>query len=623
MCGIAGFLTSGPLTRASQKVLDQMTDVLSHRGPDGRGVWSDGAAGIALGHRRLAIRDLSDAGHQPMISRNQRYVLSYNGEIYNAHEIKKVLRSAGHTFRGHSDTEVFVEAVSAWGVLKAVKQLAGMFAAAVWDVRDRRLFLVRDRLGIKPLYWGFVGSQFVFGSELKSVAEFPGFSREIDTRALCDYFRYGVVHAPRSIYKGIFKLQPGTILEYSVSKAPAISKYWELTEHVRDDGARSAAELGELLPKLVREHLASDVPIGTFLSGGVDSSLITSLANLAVEPERVTSFTVGFGEKGFDESQHARLVAHQLGTNHVEIRASPESALDLVDNLARHYDEPFADSSQLPTLLISRLARQHVTVALSGDGGDELFAGYSRYFWAKRIAELGPRGLRLALGKPLLKAAQAFLPYGTNWRKKRSRLIRFAELVVQPDVMAMHDNLLAVSRLDLSAEQIYCREERPHYGEDGTAIRKMQVHDALNYLPDDILTKVDRASMAFGLETRVPFLDHRLVELAFSFPTERHTEHGIGKVLLKKQLANHIPSKLFDRPKQGFGTPVGQWLDGPLRPWAEELLSETQLMRTGFFDPAAVATTWAEHRSGRYNRQSELWMVLCLQQWSHHWDAHL
>lgn len=623
MCGIAGFLINARLTEAWNEVLARMTDALAHRGPDGRGMWTNPDIGVALGHRRLAIVDLTDAGHQPMVSRDQRFVLSYNGEIYNAPEIRADLASSGHLFRGHSDTEVFVEAASAWGVRKTVDRLTGMFAAAIWDVTERRLYLVRDRIGIKPLYWGFIGPQFVFGSELKAIVDFPGFSRKIDTAALCDYFRYGVVHAPRSIYKGIHKLRPGTILEYSGAGAPAITTYWNLNDKINENGDRCTDELDDLLPMLVRQHLVSDVPIGSFLSGGVDSSLVTSLANVAVEPKRATSFTAGFGEKEFDESHHARLIAEQIGTNHVELRVAPNDALGLIESLPQHYDEPFADSSQLPTLLISRLARQHVTVALTGDGGDELFAGYSRYFWANRIAGLGPRGLRSVVGTTLRNAVQTMVPTGANWRERRSRFIRFAELVVLPDAMAMHDNLLAVCRTDLSAKQIPCRYQPHHSGEASSTIGKMQMADTLRYLPDDILTKVDRASMAFGLEARVPFLDHRLVELAFSIPTERHTEHGVGKALLKKQLATHIPSNLFERPKQGFGTPIGRWLDGPLRPWAEELLSETRLKQTGFFDPNAVAKTWAEHRTGRRNRHSELWMVLSLQQWSRHWRASL
>ncbi|MEQ9379972.1 MAG: asparagine synthase (glutamine-hydrolyzing), partial [Pirellulales bacterium] len=358
MCGITGFWKRERLNGSADEILNQMTDALIHRGPDGRGVWADSACGIAFGHRRLAIRDLSDAGHQPMTSDNRRFVLSYNGEIYNTDEIRIALISAGHKFRGRSDTEVFLEAVSAWGVFAAIPRLAGMFAASIWDAKERQLYLVRDRLGIKPLYWGFIGSQFVFGSELKSIAKFPNFSREIDTSALCDYFRYGVVHAPRSIYKNISKLLPGTILTYSGFDAPKLTTYWKLTDHVINDGTRSVEELDDLLPNLVRSHMESDVPIGTFLSGGIDSSLVTGLANLSVSPERVTSFTVGFDEEKLDESRHAKLVADKLGTNHIEIRATPESALGLIEALPHYFDEPFADSSQLPTMLISKLARQ-------------------------------------------------------------------------------------------------------------------------------------------------------------------------------------------------------------------------------------------------------------------------
>ena len=617
MCGIAGFWLQRPLAGKDLGTLETMTGAVAHRGPDGSGYWTEDALGVGFGHRRLSILDLSEAGAQPMTSHNQRFVITYNGELYNAPSLRAELEERGHRFRGNSDTEILLEAIARWGVEDAVGRTTGMFAFALWDHQDRCIYLVRDRLGIKPLYWGTFGSQLAFASELKAIVAMPGFTNALDPAAVADYRRYGVVHAPRSIYRDVRKLPPAHLLRRDSSGRTEVRPYWDLTERcqARVTTADTATEeLQELIERSVKEHLASDVPLGTFLSGGIDSSLITATAQ-RVSPSTATTFTVGFGDQDYDEAPHALRIGRQLQTNSIKIEASPEDALSFIQDLPVLFDEPFADSSQLPTLLLSKLAREHVTVALSGDGGDELFAGYKRYIWARRIAAL-PAIAKNPASAVLL--ALTSLPEASLSRERRTRVYRMAELLKLRGGADIHDNLLAVWR-DGSLPG------HPDMGSPagGNEILDMQIADTQRYLPDDILTKVDRASMAYGLEVRVPLLDHRIVEFALSLPTTEHIQSGSGKVLLRRQLNRYLPRALYDRPKQGFAVPLGRWLDGPLRPWADDLLSSSRIAESGFFDTDSVLTMWHEHRTGHRNRQYELWMVLCLLQWSQHWGASL
>lgn len=642
MCGITGILDP-----RSQVPLDAtcvaMTANLHHRGPDDSGLWSDGDAGVALGHARLSIVDLSPAGHQPMVSDDGRWVIVYNGEVYNAEELRDKLAPNGISFRGHSDTEAILEAVAAWGVEATAKQLIGMFAFAVWDRLERTLYLVRDRLGIKPLYWGQFGELLLFGSELKALRAHPGWRPEVDRDALAGFMRHGYVPAPLSIYERVGKLKPGHILSIRQGGAPRIRAYWDLRP-IAATGVACTAESGDMeaedeLDSLLRDavgrRMVADVPLGALLSGGVDSSLVVAL--MQAQSERpVKTYSIGFREQAYDEACYAKQVAKHLGTDHTELYVEPGHALDVLPQLTTWYDEPFADASQIPTYLVSELTRRHVTVALSGDGGDELFAGYNRYFWARELWDKAGR-LPLSL-RHVAAGAIEFVPPAV-WdhvaavlpRRRRpshpgDKFHKLAAVLKERSPDAMYRWLISLWQQpdDLV---IGGREPLTPNWDDGLTndlpdfTDRMQYLDTVTYLPDDILTKVDRVSMAVGLEARVPLLDHRVVEFAWNQPRHRKIRDGRGKWLLRQVLYRYVPRELIERPKMGFGVPIDSWLRGPLRDWAEDLLDERVMRQQGYLNPEPVRTRWKEHLSGRRNWQYALWNVLVFQQWLR--DRHL
>ena len=650
MCGFCGFLAlteqrafSGSEEAALEAVARRMADTIAHRGPDGDGVWADGAAGIAFGHRRLAIVDLSPLGRQPMESADGRWVIAYNGEIYNFHDLRAELEGAGHRFRGHSDTEVLLEGCAAWGVERTVRRLVGIFAFALWDRRDRVLYLVRDHLGVKPLYWARMNGTLLFGSQPKALRAHPAFAAEIDRDALAAYMRFSYVPAPHSIDKGVSKLEPGTILTIRPGKEPERTTYWDAAEAARagiadrlslsDEDATDALE--SLLKDAIGRQMMADVPLGAFLSGGIDSSTVVALMQ-AQSDRPVRSFTIGFGEGDYDEADHARAVAAHLGTEHTELRVEPAHALDIIPKLPDWYDEPFADSSQIPTVLVSEMTRRSVTVALSGDGGDELFAGYNRHLRApavwRRVAPL-PGGLRRGAAGLIRSVAPqrwdrlfGLLPAANRIRQPGDKLHKLAGVLGSADPDALYRRL--VSQWDDPDALVRGgREPRGLLWDERVAaaipdfVERMQYLDSVTYMPDDILAKVDRASMGVSLEARVPLLDHRVVEFAWRVPPSQKIRDGQGKWLLRQVLHRHVPRELVERPKSGFAVPIDAWLRGPLRDWAEDLLDERRLRAEGFFDPAPIRARWAEHLAGTRNHQHPLWNVLMFQAWYRRWSA--
>ncbi len=644
MCGIAGFI-GGRFDHGGQgarAVLSRMTGAIAYRGPDSAGAWLDPEQQVALGHRRLAILDLSPAGEQPMTSPSGRYVTVYNGEIYNHLELRERLSGP---WRGHSDTETLLAAIEAWGVEKALGECAGMFALALWDRHEKALILARDRLGEKPLYYGWQGTgeeaAFLFGSELKALGRHPAFGREIDRQALALFTRFNYVPAPLSIYAGIAKLPPGTFLTLRPGdRKPAITPYWSAAEVAAagtaaplDIGPEEATdELSRLLSKTVSQQMISDVPLGAFLSGGIDSSTVVALMQ-AQSSRPVKSFSIGFEEKSYNEAEHAAAVARHLGTDHTELYVRPEDALAAIPSLPSIYDEPFADASQVPTLLVSRLARRQVTVALSGDGGDEVFAGYNRYHLAarnwRRISRV-PRPLRRVAAKGLgsLSPEQwnkvagvlgPVLPRSLG-ASPGEKIHKAARGIASGSADELYRGLVS-SWTDPGA-LVIGGSEPATLGQDvlarlsglGTCERMMAL-DMLTYLPDDILAKVDRAAMSVSLETRVPLLDHRVVEFAWRLPLDLKLRGGQSKWVLRQLLYRHVPSALIERPKMGFGIPIGAWLRGPLKGWAEELISERRLAGEGYFNPAPIRAAWEAHQSGRANMQYRLWAILMFQAW--------
>jgi asparagine synthase (glutamine-hydrolysing) len=646
MCGIAGLWDQRGRTApdALAAVAGAMTDTLRYRGPDLGDVWLDPEAGLALGHRRLSIIDLSPAGAQPMVSSCGRFVISYNGEVYNTDELRSDLKAAGRRFRGHSDTEAIVEGAAVWGVEATVKRLIGMFAMALWDRRDRALYLVRDRIGIKPLYWVEFDGRLLFGSELKALRADRGWAAELDRDSLLSYLRFGYVPAPDTIYRGAHKLPPGTILQVSPGRPPVVTPYWSLQDIARQgqnarfsgDEDEAVEALDTLLRDAVRRRMVADVPLGAFLSGGIDSSTVVALMQ-AQSPRPVRTFSIGFHEAEFNESENAAAVARHLGTEHTELYAEPRHALDVIPQLADMYDEPFADSSQMPTYLVSKMTRAHVTVALSGDGGDELFAGYTRYFRGEslwRAIEVTPRPLR-ALAAQGIWALQpsAWTALGDAIPEKR-RPAQFGDkmhklagvLAGEPEASAFYRQI--VSQWADPAAIVRNARERPGLLEDARIrslvpdfVERMQYLDTLTYLPDDILTKVDRASMAVSLEARVPLLDHRVVAFSWSLPPAMKVGNGIGKRLLRRVLDRYVPRELIDRPKKGFTVPLDRWLRVELRDWAESLLDPKRLERDGVLDSTAIRQRWTEHLAGKRNWQASLWTVLMFQAWKERWLA--
>ena len=634
MCGFAGFLDIGSDTPDRARVVSAMADTLVHRGPDDAGVWTDDDAGIALGFRRLAILDLSPQGHQPMQSRDGRWVVSFNGEIYNHVELRA--RLAPVEWLGHSDTEVLLEAVARWGVDKALASFDGMFAIALWDRLERVLYLARDRIGEKPLYWARAGGSLLFGSELKALRRHPAFDRTIDRDALAVYLRLGWVPAPHTIYAGARKLAPGCVMAIK-GESESVRAYWSATERARAvagtfTGGRAAAaeRLNQLLRASVSLRMQADVPVGVFLSGGVDSSLTCAIMQeLSAGP--VHTFTVGFDQQGYDESPYARAVAEHLGTVHTELRVTDEEALALVPRLPAIWDEPFADPAQLPTCLLAEVTRQSVTVALSGDGADELFGGYGIYrsipadwqrlgttpAWSRRLA-----ALMAALPAGPLNALAGLAALGG--RKRRSypgyRFRKAFETLSAgsiPELLGLHyarwRGMPPLVPGATPATTVYTDPARhPDLADPALTVMVM---DALGYLPDDLCVKTDRATMAASLEARLPFLDHAVVEFAWSLPTAMKIEGNAGKAVLRDVLYHYVPRELVDRPKMGFEVPIGRWLSGRLKGWADDLLSEDLLRRQGLLDARLLAGCWRDHRSGAKNWQTELWHALMFQAW--------
>lgn len=644
MCGIAGLLLlrdqEGRETLAH--LAGAMAETLRHRGPDDAGVWADPAAGIGLGHRRLSVIDLSAEGRQPMVSASGRYVIAYNGEVYNFPALRKELEPPERRFRGHSDTEVILAAIEAWGLEGAAKRFIGMFAFALWDREARELSLVRDRIGIKPLYYGWMGDTFLFGSELKALQAHPTWQGEIDREALCLFMRFGYIPTPYSIYRGIHKLVPGTILSLRQDGSTRQPYHYWCAKLVVEDGDRNRFTGGEgealdqlesLLSEAVRCRMVSDVPLGALLSGGIDSSTVVALMQKA-SSQPVKTFTIGFHEEEYDEAPHAKAVAERLGTEHTELYVSTDEAKEVIPALPTLYDEPFADSSQIPTCLVSQMARRHVTVCLSGDGGDELFAGYLRYRkanqfwnlvrWAPGPARRAVAGLLARVGASRFRwpkrALELFIPDPRGDRRPGDGLARIREAAGAESSGALYRDLMshfkAPSSLVLGGtESGLLSLEGEQAPELGSFIRRMMYADLVQYHRDDILTKLDRASMGVSLEARVPLIDHRVVEFAARLPTRMLLRGGDSKWLLRQILYRHVPKALIDRPKRGFGVPLARWLRTDLREWTEDLLDESRLRRQGFLDPDLVRTVLHEHLSGDRNREHQLWNLLMFEAW--------
>jgi asparagine synthase (glutamine-hydrolysing) len=644
MCGLVGFLGGGVTgAEGAATLLERMAGEIKHRGPNDSGHWYDSVRNIGLGHRRLSIVDLSVAGHQPMESNDGRFVVVYNGEIYNHLELRRELEQKHAVrWRGHSDTETLLRGFEEWGIRGTIERAVGMFAIAVWDRLAGNLTLIRDRLGEKPLYFGWQGhgknAVFLFGSELKALRAHPAFNASVNRDALYLLIRQGFIEAPHSIYEGISKVGAGCMVTVSPERRePQVSKYWS-TAKVALDGVAAPFEgtdvdavdqLEAVLKGAVGQQMVADVPLGAFLSGGVDSSVIVALMQ-AQSSVPVKTFTIGFSNEDYNEALHARAVAKHLGTEHTELYLHPQQVLDLVPKLPVIYDEPFADSSQIPTFLVSELARQHVTVSLSGDAGDELFCGYSRYkitqdLWRK-IGVL-PAGARKAISQGVtLLSPQAWnkighvIPGAHGIAGLGDRLYKGRELLVSESVDELYDKVLSpwgdpsTLLVSGSAPRTFgASDARELHGLDPS--QRMMVRDTLTYLPGDILAKVDRAAMAASLETRVPMLDHRVVEFAWRLPQSLKVRDGQTKWALRQVLYRHVPRALIERPKKGFAVPIAEWLRGPLRDWAEALLDEARLSDEGFFVAAAVRRKWSEHLSGQRNWQQQLWGVLMFQAW--------
>jgi asparagine synthase (glutamine-hydrolysing) len=636
MCGIVGFLDRTLNGTSASDLLRRMASALAHRGPDDEGFWGDPESGIALAQRRLAIVDLSPAGHQPMFSADGRLVIIFNGEIYNHATIRAELDlEAPQNWRGHSDTEVLLAAISHWGVKIALERCVGMFAFALWDRKDRRLTLARDRVGEKPLYYGWIGGSFAFASELKALRTHPAWSGQIDRSSLALMMRHGYVPAPYTIFQGIHKVKPGQILVWNEGdREPQVENYWsayaaaERGRAAPFDGTREEAvdKLDALLRQSLSGQMLADVPLGAFLSGGIDSSTVVALMQ-SMSAQPIRTFTIGFDVSGYNEAEHAKNIAKHLGTDHTELYVTESEAREVIPKLPSIYCEPFADPSQIPTYLVSQLARRKVTVALSGDAGDELFSGYNRYSLADQLwGKLSsfPLGLRQAAAQ----LTTAISPAAYDWLV--GPLTRHARI---GDKIHKAADLLSLRTLD----EVYLRlcSQWKNPGDlviDGKEyptmlsglealpdlagpVERMMYVDLVSYLPDDILVKVDRAAMAMSLETRVPLLDHRIVEFAASLPLSVSRAEGQTKWPLRQLLYRHVPQDLIDRPKMGFGAPIDSWLRGALRDWAEDLLSESRLRREGYFRPDAVRECWKEHLSGRRNNQYMIWNVLMFQAW--------
>jgi asparagine synthase (glutamine-hydrolysing) len=646
MCGITGFLSEPARPRdALLRTATAMADSLLHRGPDDFGVWADEAAGVALGFRRLSIIDLSEHGHQPMVSASGRYVMVFNGEMYNFPDLRERLIRNGHgPLRGHSDTEVALGIFEEVGFERALEDFNGMFALAVWDRQERRLSIARDRFGEKPLYYGWCGRTFLYGSELKSLRAHPDFNADIDRDSIAEYFRFGYVPCPRSIYRGIRKLPPGCSLTIASAQAgayPDPRPYWS-ARAVAEAGLQApytgseddaVGELDALLRDAVRMRMLADVPLGAFLSGGIDSSTIVSLMQ-AQNARPVRTFTIGNTEAGYDEARDAKAVAAHLGTDHTELYVTPDEARAVIPRLPALYDEPFADSSQIPTFLVSSLARQHVTVALSGDAGDELFGGYNRYGWGARMwtgLQRLPAPLRRAAGRSLRGVSAAswdrmfqtvtpLVPRAWRVRSPGEKLHKLGAIAAVGKPSALYEILVSTwedpSAVVLGAS---AGARAPHAAHADAAFPDprlwMMYHDTVTYLPDDILAKVDRASMGTSLEARVPLLDPRVYAFAWRLPIEMKIRGGTGKHILRRVLQQYVPAGFFERPKMGFAVPIGSWIRGPMRDWAAALLDPRRLRDEGFLAAAPIESIWKAHAAGSGNWQYHLWVALMFQAW--------
>ena len=641
MCGICGIWDPSASGQDVFDALPNMTSAIRHRGPDDVGTWALPDSGVAFGHRRLSIIDLSCEGHQPMTSVDGRYTTVFNGEIYNYLEIRRELSDAGFSFRGSSDTEVMLTAAVKWGVEETLRRMSGMFALAIWDKTRSKLHLVRDRIGEKPLYYGWTGGVFLFGSELKALRAHPRWQGTVDRDALTLMLRYGYVPAPYSIYQGIRKLRPGTMMTFDkVHREGVETPYWRALDYIREPSAEISPSDGEavsgldsVLRTVITQQMISDVPLGAFLSGGIDSSLIVGIMQ-SVSPRPVRTFTIGFEETEFNEAVYAKQVARHIGTDHTELYVTPREALDVIPNLPGLYDEPFADSSQVPTFLVAHLARQHVTVSLSGDGGDELFGGYPRYPLAKAMwnaIRWLPYPMRGGLGRLLespspqrwdsvLERLRAALPKGVRTDATGDRVHKLAGYLRAASTDEMYVGL--VSQWHSPEDVVIGGTELPTLLTSDTSGRdswnlltRLMYLDLISYLPDDILVKVDRATMAVSLESRAPFLDRRIVEFALGLPLGLKIRDGESKWILRRVLEKYVPSKLIDRPKMGFGIPIDRWLRGPLKAWAGDLLAPDRLKREGYFRPEAITRKWNEHQTGNRNWHRHLWAVLMFQAW--------
>lgn len=647
MCGLTGFHSSTKI-ESPGRVASHMADALIHRGPDDSGVWVDEKFGLTLAHRRLSVLELSEAGHQPMISHDQRYVIAFNGEIYNHLDLRARLHAEGNAplWHGHSDTETLVACASAWGVEKTLKSATGMFALALWDRQTKQLVLARDRMGEKPLYWSWQNDTLMFGSELKALRRHPAFRADVCRNALASFMRHGYISAPHSIYEGVHKLAPGHWLSLPLADTKAARQaqstpYWTVAQAVTSglrnpfEGtpAEAVSALEQQLSLSVRSQMLSDVPLGAFLSGGIDSSVTVALMQ-AHSARPVQTFTIGFDDKRYDEAPHAAAIARHLGTEHTEMVVRPDDALAVIPDLPGIYDEPFADSSQIPTLLVSKLTRAHVTVALSGDGGDELFGGYNTFRFApglwRRVQQI-PRPLRGMAARVLTGIAPSRWDAVLNGLRNATsgrlasgidadKLQKLSTLLTSPNERDFYRRLSShwIQPNDLvrnASEVSTPLTDATLLPETDCFEHDMMAASAAMYMPDDILVKVDRAAMAHSLEVRVPMLDHRVVELAWRLPLSMKIRDGEGKWPLRQLLYRHVPQALMERPKKGFSIPLADWLRGPLRDWAEALIDPVRLDREGYLNPEPVQHAWRQHQAGHQDHSARLWCVLSFQAW--------
>lgn len=641
MCGIAGiFLTQRQADPGKLSCVEQMTTSLYHRGPDGAGIWIDSTAGVAFGHRRLAIIDLSDEGFQPMHSQGERLVLTYNGEIYNHAELRQELEALGDRFRGHSDTEVMLAAFNRFGIEPTLKRLTGMFALGLWDRQKRVLHLARDRIGKKPLYVAVVNGGLLFASELKAILTYPDFRTQVDPQALAMVLSQGWIPDHHCIWRGVFKLPPGEMLSVSsddlvftsADRLRQQTQCWWSLARIAEEGQRNPhnqtlpeleSQLDDLLRLVVRQRMVADVPVGAFLSGGIDSSTLVALMQ-AQSTRPIRTFSIGFAGTHYDEAPQAALVAQHLGTEHTEFNVTSQDALDVIPDLPDVWDEPFADESQIPTLLLARLARRDVTVALTGDGGDECFGGYNRHVMRSRLATLFalPRPLRSGVASVLSALSSGvwdrLLSYGPMpgpWTHafRSESLQKLSSVLDVSDDQEFYDRLTRFGAVSVMHDPPAPATGRVPALPDATS--RLIYRDMAEYLPGDILVKTDRASMAASLEARCPLLDHRLIEFAWRMPVATKVCDGQGKWLLRRILKRYVPGKLFDRPKHGFNVPVGDWLREPLRDWAHTLLHCPRVQNDGFLDSTRVQHCWEQHVSKRHDRGRELWAILMFQAW--------